>query len=406
MTRTSVDPATGNLLVGGKPVFPIGLSDPPPLGSTAPSGSDAWAEIARAGVRFVRNYTVWTAAGVAEQLISVAQELDAAPAHGLQLWLALAGVDGDLSQKALLDRIVDAVKGHPGLGAWKGVDEPAHGHVPAAGCIAVYEHLRIVDPDHPVVIIEAPRGPSPGAGSRDTPLTAAAVAPYSAACDIHGIDIYPLPPGAHAGGPPVNTDISVVGDMTTIIARATRRKAIWTTLQIAWSGVLPPHPVVFPTLQQARFMAYDAIIAGARGLFFFGGQFKQVMNPADRKRGWNWTYWEHVQRPLLIELTDPAHTAALTAPLAAPTIRASAPDIALSARQASGVLYLIAARRSPVATGTVRFTGLPSGVAAGLVLAHPGGNPARHLTVTGGAFTDPSPFAPHNARVYRFPLST
>ncbi len=56
-------------------------------------------------------------------------------------------------------------------------------------------------------------------------------------------------------------------------------------------------------------------------------------------------------------------------------------------------------------TGTVRFTGLPSGAAAGLVLAHPGGNPARHVTAAGGAFTDPSPFAPHNARVYRFPLS-
>ena len=38
-------------------------------------------------------------------------------------------------------------------------------------------------------------------------------------------------------------------------------------------------------------MAYDAIVAGARGLFFFGGQFKQVMNAADRQLGWNWTYW-------------------------------------------------------------------------------------------------------------------
>ena len=60
--------------------------------------------------------------------------------------------------------------------------------------------------------------------------------------------------------------------MTRILARATGRKAIWTTLQIAWSGVLPPrHRLVFPTLPEARFMAYDAIIAGARGLFFFGG---------------------------------------------------------------------------------------------------------------------------------------
>src|SRR5262249_2826350 len=156
------------------------------------------------------------AVGLDEQLIAVAQQLDAAPAHGLQLWLALAGVDGDLSKRALLDRIVSTFKGHPGLGVWKGVDEPAHGHVPAPGCVEVYRHLRSLDPDHPVAIIEAPRGPSPGPGSRDTRLTAAAVRPYAAACDIHGVDIYPVsvPPGAHAGGPPVNTDISVVGDMT------------------------------------------------------------------------------------------------------------------------------------------------------------------------------------------------
>ena len=88
--------------------------------STAPhSGLDAWDEIAGAGVRFVRNYTVWKAVGADEQMIAVAEELDAAPAHGLQLWLALAGVDNDLSHQALLDNIVNAVKGHPGLGLWK-----------------------------------------------------------------------------------------------------------------------------------------------------------------------------------------------------------------------------------------------------------------------------------------------
>src|SRR5580765_747576 len=101
MTRVTVDAATGNLVVAGRLVFPIGLSDPPPAGSEAPSGRDAWAEIAAAGVGFVRNYTVWTQAAVSEQLIAVAQELDAAPAHGLQLWLALAGADNDLSHQAL-----------------------------------------------------------------------------------------------------------------------------------------------------------------------------------------------------------------------------------------------------------------------------------------------------------------
>ena len=354
---------------------------------------------------FVRNYTVWTAAGLEEQMLPVAQELDAAPTHGLQLWLGLAGVANDLRHEALLDRIVNTFKGHPGLGAWKGADEPAHAHVPPVGCIAVYKRLRALDPDHPVVIIEAPRGPGPTIRAPDVRLSAAAVRPYAAACDIHGIDIYPVsaPPGAHAGGPPVNTDISVVGDMTTIIARATQRKAIWTTLQIAWSGVLPPHPLVFPTLQQARFMAYDAIVAGARGLYFFGGHITQAMNAADKRSGWNWTYWKNVQRPLLVELTDAEHAPALVAPLAPFKITANADDMALSSRAAGGFLFLIAIRKSATLTGTVRFAGLPAGVTAGTVLAHPG-NPPRQVTVTGGGFTDTSPFAPHNARVYRFRL--
>jgi hypothetical protein len=277
------------------------------------------------------------------------------------------------------------------------VDEPAHARVPAPGCVAVYKHLKARDPNHPVAITEAPRA----AAGR---LTAAVVAPYAPACDIHGVDIYPVsvPPGRHAGGPPVNTDISVVGDVTKILATATKRRAIWTTLQIAWSGVLPPHPVVFPTLQQARFMAYDAIVSGARGLFFFGGHLTQVMNAADRARGWNWTYWKSVQRPLVDELSDAPHTAALTAPPARVTVKANAADVALSVREANGMLYLIAVRKSAHATGTVRFTGLPRSVSEGTVLAHGASNPSRHVVVKSGAFTDPSPFAPHNARVYRF----
>ena len=377
--------------------FPIGLSDPPPLGTTAPdSGLDAWDEIARAGVNLVRNYTVWSAATVEQQMAPVAAELDRAAQHGLRVWLALAGADANLDRRPLLDTVVNAFKHHPGLGAWKGVDEPAHAGVPAEGMVEVYEHLKGLDPDRPVVVIEAPRRRG------GEPLTVAAVRPYARACDIHGVDVYPIPRGAHAGGPPVNTDLSVVGDMTRIVAEASPGKPIWTTLQIAWSGVLPPHPIVFPTLPEARFMAYDAIVAGARGLFFFGGHLKQVMNARDRALGWNWTYWHDVQRPLLEELTDADHTRALTAPAAHTTVRASAPDIEISARITPGFLYVIAIRKSPRAKSRVRFTGLPPTVIEATVLAHPGGNPARHIPVAHGAFTDPSPFAPHNARVYRF----
>src|SRR5262249_44154075 len=134
----------------------------------------------------------------------------------------------------------------------------------------------------------------------------------------------------------------------------------------------------------------------------FGGHLKGAMNTADKARGWNWTYWNHVQRPLLEELSDPDHRRALLAPRAQRTVTANAPDIALSARAAAGFLYLIVVRKSPTVSGRVHFSGLPAGVDHGTVLAHPEGNPARPVTVRNGGFTDPSPFAPHNARVYRF----
>jgi hypothetical protein len=349
----------------------------------------------------VRHYDPWTRGAAAEQLVNVRHKLDAARAHGLQVWLALAGADDSLANRGLLDEVVNTLKGHPGLGVWKGADEPAHGHVPVSGLVAVREHVRSLDPNHPLAIIEAPRDPSKTKGAKDRLLTTAALKPYAAACDIHGVDIYPVsvPPGKHAGR--ANKDISVVGEVTRIVAAAEPGQPIWTTLQIAWSGVLPPRPVVFPTLQQARFMAYDAVVAGARGLFFFGGHLRQVMTPQDRLRGFNWTYWRKVQRPLTEELGGPQHREALLARDAPFEVTASAPDIAVSARQTADAIYLIAVRRSPTATGRIRFSGLPAGVTTGIVLPHGPSNPQRRISVKDGAFSDPSPYRPHNARVYR-----
>ena len=387
--KTRLDPKTGNLVSGGKPIFPLGLSDPPPVDGKTPSGGDAWAEIAGAGINFARHYDPWAASSFAEQMVTVRHKLEVAHQHGLQLWLALAGADNTLANKALLTAIVNEVKGHPGLGVWKGADEPAHGQIAAKGLVAVLNHVHQLDPDHPLAIIEAPK-----------PLSG--LAPYADACDIHGVDIYPVsvPPGKHAGR--ANKDISVVGDVTRIVQQTKPTQTIWTTLQIAWSGVLPPrNQLVFPTLQQARFMAYDAIVAGARGLFFFGGHLRQSMTPHDRVRGFNWTYWRNVQKPLTQELSGPQHVAALLAPDAPFKVTASAPDIALSARQTPDSIYVIAVRRSPNANGRVTLRGLPPEVTEGTVLPHGSSNPPRRVAVKAGVLTDSSPYQPHNARVYR-----
>ena len=61
------------------------------------------------------------------------------------------------------------------------------------------------------------------------------------------------------------------------------------TLQIAWSGAAlskdAPNIVPrFPSLPQERFMAYQAIVNGARGLVFFGGHLTEVCTPDDAGR--------------------------------------------------------------------------------------------------------------------------
>src|SRR3954470_13669483 len=57
MTSVSVHGPTGVLLVDGRKVFPIGLSDPPPLGALAPSGQPAFQELANAGATMIRTGT-------------------------------------------------------------------------------------------------------------------------------------------------------------------------------------------------------------------------------------------------------------------------------------------------------------------------------------------------------------
>jgi hypothetical protein len=173
-------------------------------------------------------------------------------------------------------------------------------------------------------------------------------------------------------------------------------------LQIAWSGALPPkHVPRFPTLLEERFMAYQAIVAGARGLAFFGGHLTQPMRPADARSGWNWTFWDTVLGPLVRELTSTAVAPALVAPVASLALKASAADIDMSVREAGGFLYVIAVRRG-LKTSRVSFSGLPKGVGAGEVLFEYADGAFRTVAVSSSAFRDW--FGPHDVHVYRFRL--
>ena len=421
MGAVAIDPATGCLVIDGRKVFPIGLSEAPPLGGKTPDGKDAWEEVSSAGANFIRSgLREWNLQQIDNQIAGERARMDAAAAHGLFTWPRL-GNAGNLPppttggppsvNEQLLVKIANGIKGHAALGAYKGVDEPALGGTPAAGLARAKTKLKATDPDHPVVITQAPPG------------SVADLVPYRPAFDITGADIYPVayPPGRHSDLP--NRDISVVGDVTKKMASAAGGKPIWMTLQIAWSGVLPnqqrPDLVPrFPTLHEERFMAYQAIIDGARGLVFFGGQLTQVMRPRDAKIGWNWTFWELVLRPLLVELTSPSVLPALVAPVAQAQVTASAADIELTARRSGNFLHVIAVRRGATTT-QVTFTGLPrklngAQLTAGQVMfeyaqdplsppVQPDRQQFRFVKAGNGSFKDW--FGPHDAHVYRFNLA-
>jgi hypothetical protein len=419
----TIDPATGSLNIAGKKIFPLIVSDAPPLTGKTPDGKDAWEELSHGGLgaNFIRSgrtlASPWTLAQVDAQIAAERTRMDAAEAHGLHCWLRLvnaanlpAPTTAASIPEQLLVKIATALKGHDALGAYKGADEPAHGGTAPDGLVRAYQKLKTVDPDHPIVIVQAPTGP------------AADLVPYRPAFDITGADIYSIAYGHQHSDLP-NTDISVVGDMTKKMVNAAGGKPVWMTLQIAWSGVIPTqqHPGTvprFPSLPEQRFMAYQAIVNGARGLAFFGGDYTEVMRPRDAATGWNWTFWELVLRPLLIELNSPTVQPALVAAAAPHPVTTTATDVELTTRTAGNYLYVIAVRRSPTTTNKVQFAGLPtkndgaqitSGEVAFEYAQDPPAPPARpdkqrfrKVTATNGGFQDW--LGPHDARVYRFSL--
>jgi hypothetical protein len=418
VSAVSVDRATGSLLVEGRKVFPLVLSNGPPVGAKAPDGGDALAEVAAGGANFVRaGRPDWSLDSLEQQVAAEREVLDAAAEHGLHCWLQLGNVP-DLPERApatteqLLTSLVGQLMDHEALGAWKGLDEPANpnraARVPAARLERAYRTLKALDPAHPVVITQAPVG------------TLAQLKPYRPAFDITGADIYPVsyPPGKHAGRG--NRDIGVVGTITRKMVRAAGGKPVWMTLQVAWSGVIPSqeHPdnvPRFPTLRQERFMAYQAIVNGARGLSFFGGHLTQIARPADAQLGWNWAFWNQVLQPLLGELTSDSVAPALIAPNARRGVKTRTAGVELVTRQDANFLYVIAVRAGG-GTSQVSFTGLPSRrsgrpITGGEVLfeyeqeplpppIRPDRQTFRTVRAANGRFRDW--LGQHDVRVYRF----
>lgn len=384
--------ATGVVIVGGRKVFPIGLTMPPPPDAKAPDGRNGFAVLREAGVTFVRSGPVgkgWDAAALEHEK----KVMDAAAKHGLRAMPFLRELaalpEGNAKRAARLREVVGALKNHPGLGVWKGADEPEWGKIPPADVERAYRVIREVDPNHPVWIVQAPRG------------TVQTLVPYDSAYDIAGCDIYPVgyPPGMHSLGK--NKEISMVGEYTDRMMEVSRAgggsKPVWMTLQIAWSGVTKPGKTLrMPTFEQERFMTYQAIAHGARGIIYFGGHLPQAWNQRDRELGWNWTFWENVLGRVVREIGPESELGeALVAEDSKLRITASSPEVKLCVREVGQEIFVLACKREG-ATVEVKFSGLPMVKEIGAVVYED----PRKVSVKNGEFKDW--FGPFEVHVYRF----
>jgi hypothetical protein len=381
--------AHGVLVLAGRKVFPIGFTMPPPPDGRTPEGKEALAELHDAGANFLRTGPMGTAWNDAALELEQQYE-DAAARHGMHCLVNLREL-GSIDEKSpareeRLRALVTRFRKHAGLGVWKHVDEPEWGKHPIPPMLRATKIIRELDPEHPIEITHAPRG------------TVETMRPYNATTDIVATDIYPLgyPPGTHSLLP--NKEISMVGDYTQRMKLlASPGMSVWMTLQIAWSGVIKPGKTLrLPTFPEQRFMTYQAIINGARGLLYFGGHLPKGMSDEDARLGWNWRHWRRVLRPVIEEIGEksPLYPALAAPESARPIKTAEAGRIEFCVREADGALFLLACSRGNE-TALVTFSGLPEGNSEAVVMFEP----PRTVAVMNGTLQDW--FAPFEVHVYR-----
>lgn len=375
------------LTLNGERFFPLGVAPGPPHDLKTPDGGNGWKELVDGGINYFRagaSGGPWNA----EVEAKFAKEVAAAEAvGGIGAWAFLRELS-DLTEdhherEAYLRRIITQYKDRPGVYFWKNVDEPAWGNHAVEPMIKGYKVIKEIDPDRPVVGIQAPRN------------TIEELKRYNPTCDVSGADIYPIsvPMGKHSHLP--NKQMSVVGDYAKRMAEVVDgKKPIFMVLQVTWSGVLPErgNTLVRPTFDQARYMMYQAIICGAKGIHWFG--FPLALSEKDAPYGWNWTYWFDVLKPLLSEVKKGTElNGVITAPKNDLRLKVSgADDMEYLARKVGSRFYVLAAKREgPEAA--VKLSGLGLTGTADVMFEN------RTVPVTDGVIQDT--FKPNAVHIYR-----
>ena len=256
------DPIRDGLIKsGGKSRFPIGMYE-------LPSDEDALFEMVKGGVNLFR--------------CGNRADLDRLERLGVMGWMPL-GVQSGASPE--LRKRIEAVAGHPALAVWEGPDEIVwtytaysflervagftredwNNEVPKAVQYAASQSdvinpaihsgiqlIRELDPNGlPFWINEA--ADSDVGYARET----------IDSVDIVGCDYYAV----RGSG----TDLLSVGRLVDRWDAIGYGRPVWMVLQgFSWHAIKPERALLYPSFEESRFMAYDSIVRGAKGIFYWG----------------------------------------------------------------------------------------------------------------------------------------
>lgn len=369
------------IVVNGKKFFAIGIY-------SIPKSNEPFKELSEAGFNLVR--------------CGSKDELDEANKYDLKAWIPL-GDRLDLSKetenrKEWINSRINELRTHPALMAWESMDEPAwtwkkpgEPRASADGLTQGHKFVKELDPNHLLWINHAPRN------------TYKTLAKFSQYADVIACDVYPvisrdidadktyaiMPNGKQTDL--ANQTISCVGEYVDKLRKtANGKQATWLVAQgFAWDNEQNPKNPLYPTYQEMRFMAYNAIMHGVDGILYWGAH--SMPQPSE-----HWSNLKKVTR----ELAD------LSDIILAPSIESNISmdyeemgfsidrGIEIMLKDYEGAIYMFAANTT-IGPAKVTFSDMPFSKGSLAVLSE-----GRNLDVSESSFQDT--FAPYDVHIYRF----
>ena len=210
-------------------------------------------------------------------------QLEQAEKNGLHVWISTGAIRDEAEQEDSdkIKKIITEYKESPALLNWEIADEPAFTwksaemRIKPQAMIKTYNLIKSIDKKH---LIYTNHGPV---------NLISTLQKYNPATDITAVDVYPVIPHGITPtyalyddglqGDLLNPYISQVGEYIDKMKKvAGAGRPVFAVLQgFAWEMLKKekernPKMILYPTWEESRFMAYDAIVHGAVGINYWG----------------------------------------------------------------------------------------------------------------------------------------